>query len=74
VPCVVPGGKIKYYLPKGEWIRFGTEEVVQGEQYREEILALNDVAVFIQKGSRIVMGPDVQHTDMDMSNTTHWPA
>ena len=37
-------------------------------------LLLNDVAVFIQKGSRIVMGPDVQHTDMDMSNTTHWPA
>lgn len=26
--CVVFGGKIKYYLLKGEWICFGIEEVV----------------------------------------------
>lgn len=74
VPCVVPGGKLKYYLPKGEWVRFGSEEVVSGGVYREETLALNDIAVFAKKGSRIELGPDVQHTDMDMSNVTLWPA
>jgi alpha-D-xyloside xylohydrolase len=74
VPCVVPGGKLKYYLPKGEWVRFASEEVVSGGVYREETLALNDIAVFAKKGSRIELGPDVQHTDMDMSNVTLWPA
>lgn len=74
VPCVVPGGKIKYYLPEGEWVRLGSEETVTGGQYKEETLALDEVAVFIQKGKQIVMGPDVQHTDMDMTNTHFWPA
>jgi len=74
VPCVVPGGKIKYYLPEGEWVRLGTDETVGGGQYKEESLALDEVAVFIRKGKQIVMGPDVQHTDMDMTNTHFWPA
>ena len=74
VPCVVPGGKIKYYLPEGEWVRLGTDETVGGGQYKEESLALDEVAVFIRKGTQIVMGPDVQHTDMDMTNTHFWPA
>lgn len=74
VPCVVPGGKIKYYLPKGEWVRLGTNEVLTGGDYKEAILALNEMAVFIPKGKHITFGPEVQHTDMDMSDTTVWPA
>ena len=74
VPCVVPGGKIKYYLPKGDWVRLGTDEVVTGGDYKEAILALNEMAVFIPKGKHITLGPEVQHTDMDMSDTTMWPA
>jgi alpha-D-xyloside xylohydrolase len=74
VPCVVPGGKVKYYLPKGEWVRLGTNEVLSGGQYKEEILALNEMAVFVPKGKQLALGPEVQHTDMDMSDITLWPA
>ncbi|RDV28933.1 alpha-xylosidase [Alteromonas aestuariivivens] len=74
VPCVVPGGKIKYYLPEGEWVRFGSNEIHRGGEYKEEILALDEMAVFIRKDIRIALGPEVQHTDMDMSNLAYWPA
>lgn len=74
VPCVVPGGRVKYYLPEGEWVALGSDEIVQGGAYKEDVLGLAEMAVFIRKGKQIVLGPDVQHTDMDMSALTHWPA
>ncbi|MEG3767204.1 alpha-xylosidase [Alteromonas sp. 14N.309.X.WAT.G.H12] len=73
VPCVVPGGKVKFYLPEGQWTSMHSNEEYQGQQYYEETLALEDMAVFIRKGKQIPLGPEVMHTDMDMSSLTYWP-
>ncbi|MDB2330552.1 alpha-xylosidase [Alteromonas sp.] len=77
VPCIVPGGKVKFYLPEGDWVRFAptstSSSVYEGGKYYEHTLPLNELAVFIRKGERIQLGPKVEHTEMDMSATTMWP-
>ena len=73
VPCVEPGGKVKFYLPKGEWVHFANNERYEGGQYYEQTLALNEMAVFIRKGEQIVLGPEVEHTEMDLSALDLWP-
>ncbi|MBZ2161112.1 glycoside hydrolase family 31 protein [Alteromonas stellipolaris] len=80
VPCIVPGGKVKFYLPEGDWVRFNADsasptndDTYQGAKYYEQILSLNELAVFVRKGEQVVLGPEVQHTEMDMSATTMWP-
>ena len=80
VPCIVPGGKVKFYLPEGDWVRFNAastwptdEDTYQGGKYYEQILGLNELAVFVRKGEQVVLGPEVEHTEMDMSATTMWP-
>lgn len=78
VPCFVPGGKVKYYLPHGDWVRFnisntGATSQYEGGKYYEDILSLNELAVFVRKGEQVILGPEVEHTEMDMSATTMWP-
>ncbi|MEG3757534.1 TIM-barrel domain-containing protein [Pseudoalteromonas carrageenovora] len=73
VPCVVPNGKVKFYLPQGEWVRFPDAQTYQGGKYYEETLELTQVAVFVRKGDTLMLGPDVQHTEQDMSQLTAWP-
>ncbi|MGB0948179.1 MAG: TIM-barrel domain-containing protein, partial [Pseudoalteromonas marina] len=73
VPCVVPNGKVKFYLPQGEWLSFPDRQAYQGGKYYEEILELTQMAVFVRKGDTLLLGPAVQHTEQDMSQLTAWP-
>ncbi|GEB72666.1 alpha-D-xyloside xylohydrolase [Pseudoalteromonas carrageenovora] len=73
VPCVVPNGKVKFYLPQGEWVRFPDGQAFQGGKYYEETLELTQMAVFVRKGDTLMLGPEVQHTEQDMSQLTAWP-
>jgi alpha-D-xyloside xylohydrolase len=73
VPCVVPNGKVKFYLPQGEWVRFPDGQAYQGGKYYEETLELTQMAVFVRKGDTLMLGPEVQHTEQDMSQLTAWP-
>ena len=73
VPCVVPNGKVKFYLPQGNWIRFPDKQVYEGGKYYEHTLALEEMAVFVREGDSLMLGPEVQHTEQDMSQLTAWP-
>ncbi|KPZ56149.1 Alpha-xylosidase [Pseudoalteromonas sp. P1-13-1a] len=73
VPCVVPSGKVKFYLPQGEWLSFPDGQTYEGGKYYEETLELTQMAVFVRKGDTLMLGPEVQHTEQDMSQLTAWP-
>lgn len=73
VPCVVPNGKVKFYLPQGEWLSFPDGQTYEGGKYYEETLELTQMAVFVRKGDTLMLGPEVQHTEQDMSQLTAWP-
>jgi alpha-D-xyloside xylohydrolase len=73
VPCVVPNGKVKFYLPQGEWLSFPDRQAYQGGKYYEDTLELTQMAVFVRKGDTLLLGPDIQHTEQDMSQLTAWP-
>ena len=61
-PCLEPAGRVRVYLPRGEWRRFPGGEPVTGGQVREFTLALDEIAVFARAGAVIPLGPSVQHT------------
>ena len=56
VPCLKPGGE-------GEWERFPSGQTYQGGKTYALTLGLQEMAVFVPKGKRIPLGPDVEHTD-----------
>jgi alpha-D-xyloside xylohydrolase len=61
-PCLEPAGRVRVYLPRGEWRRFPGGEPVTGGRVREFRLALDEIAVFARAGTVIPLGPDVEHT------------
>jgi alpha-D-xyloside xylohydrolase len=61
-PCLDPAGRVRVYLPGGEWRRFPGGEPVAGGQVREFRLALDEIAVFARAGAVIPLGPPVRHT------------
>ena len=61
-PCLEPAGRVRVYLPRGEWRRFPGGESVTGGQVREFRLALDEIAVFARAGAVIPLGPSMQHT------------
>ncbi|MEH6709860.1 MAG: TIM-barrel domain-containing protein [Paraglaciecola polaris] len=63
VPCLKPGGEVDFYLPEGEWERFPSGQTYQGGKTYALTLGLQEMAVFVPKGKRIPLGPDVEHTD-----------
>lgn len=63
VPCVEPGGEVEFYLPQGTWLDFNTGEAREGGQVYRQSTALDDITVFVRQGSRIPLGPDVEHTE-----------
>lgn len=73
VPCVVPGGKIKFYLPAGRWRKLDKPETLSGERYYTQTLELSDIAVFIREDDAIQAGPDIQHTEEAMLPLTTMP-
>jgi len=78
VPCLQAGGEVEFYLPQGQWQRFPSEQTFQGGKTYTLTLGLQEMAVFVPKGARIPMGPDIEHTeqlaDQQPKISHYWPA
>ena len=61
-PCYRPDGRVRVYLPPGEWRRFPTGEGFEGGRVHEVVLALDEYAAFVPAGREIPLGPAVKHT------------
>jgi alpha-D-xyloside xylohydrolase len=61
-PCLRPDGKVEFYLPKGIWMRFPSNEAFEGGQSYRLTLELSEIAVFVRNGVQIPLGPPVLHT------------
>ncbi len=77
VPCLQPGGKVEFYLPKGQWRMFEDERVFEGGQVHQLTLHLDQQAVFVKTDKRIPLGAVVEHTEQleNIENiTSYWPS
>jgi alpha-glucosidase len=54
---------IKVYLPKGDWYRFGSDELFKGKRIIKANAPLTDLPVFVKAGAIIPMQSVVQHTN-----------
>lgn len=61
-PVLEPGGKVRFYLPPGEWFDIWEENWLQGPQVIESHMSLDRIPVFGRKGHILPLGPIVQHT------------
>jgi alpha-D-xyloside xylohydrolase len=61
-PCLDPSGRVRVYLPEGEWRRFPGGEALAGGRCHELELALEESAVFARLGAEVPLGPVVPHT------------
>ena len=61
-PCLDPSGRVRVYLPEGEWRRFPDGAALEGGRCHELGLALDELAVFARRGTEIPLGPAVRHT------------
>ncbi len=61
-PVLEPGGKVRFYLPPGEWFDIWEENWLQGPQVIESHMSLDRSPVFGRKGHILPLGPIVQHT------------
>jgi alpha-D-xyloside xylohydrolase len=60
-PCLEPTGRVRVYLPRGEWRRFPGGEAFAGGRTHGLTLALDEIAVFARAGAVIPLGPAVRH-------------
>jgi alpha-D-xyloside xylohydrolase len=60
-PCLDPGGRVRVYLPEGDWVRFPQGGHFAGGRVHELCLPLAEFAAFARRGARVPLGPDVQH-------------
>jgi alpha-D-xyloside xylohydrolase len=63
-PCIETGGHVEVYIPMGDWVRFPCKTKVMGGKLVTLSLALNEMAVFVRKGNKLPLGPDIEHTDL----------
>ena len=61
-PCLDPAGRVRVYLPDGEWRRFPGGDAFQGGRTHEFVLGLDELAVFARRGTEIPLGSAVPHT------------
>jgi alpha-D-xyloside xylohydrolase len=61
-PCLEPSGRVRVYLPEGEWRRFPGGAALEGGRCHGLHLALDELAVFARRGTAIPLGPPVRHT------------
>jgi alpha-D-xyloside xylohydrolase len=61
-PCLEPSGRVRVYLPEGEWRRFPGGQPLAGGRTHELVLALDELAVFARRGAEIPLGPAARHT------------
>jgi alpha-D-xyloside xylohydrolase len=61
-PCLEPSGRVRVYLPDGDWRRFPDGAALAGGRTHELRLGLEELAVFARSGAEIPLGPALQHT------------
>lgn len=61
-PCLEPSGRVRVYLPDGDWCRFPGGEPYAGGRTHQLTLALDELAVFARRGATIPLGAALQHT------------
>ena len=61
-PIVRPGGRVRLYLPHGQWRDFGSGEIFEGGRALELGYPLERFPVFARAGAPIALGAKVQHT------------
>ncbi|TWB09712.1 alpha-D-xyloside xylohydrolase [Nitrospirillum amazonense] len=61
-PCLNAAGTVTVYLPAGQWHRFPDGAALEGGCVHTLTLALDEMAVFARAGTRIPLGPEVEHT------------
>jgi len=61
-PVVVPGGKVRFYLPKGKWFDIWNQTWLEGPGSFEWDVPLDYIPVFGREGTLLPLGPAVQHT------------
>lgn len=76
-PCTQAGGEVEFYLPEGDWVQFPGKSQLKGSRVVKLLLNLDEIAVFARKGTSILLGPEVEHTENlnDSTNKTEvWVA
>jgi len=65
VPCLEPGGKVEFYLPKGNWKMMNDSQNrhFAGGEVHQLTLTLTEIAVFALAGTQIPLGESVEHTE-----------
>lgn len=61
-PVVVPGGKVRFYLPAGRWFDLWNKTWLEGPAAFERNVPLDHIPVFGREGTVLPLGPVVQHT------------
>ena len=67
-PCIRPDGGVTAYLPAGDWVRFPTGERYTGGRIIRPTLSLDEDLVFARAGTKIPLGPEVEHTGQLAAN------
>lgn len=65
VPIFSESGDVTYYLPKGEWINFLTNQKYEGGQWYNEIYDYMNLPLMARPGSIIAVGADASKPDYD---------
>lgn len=64
-PIFSETGEVTYYLPKGEWINFLTNEKYEGGQWYNETFDYMNLPLMVRPGSIIAVGTDSSKPDYD---------
>jgi alpha-D-xyloside xylohydrolase len=62
VPVLVPGSKVRFYLPAGKWYDIWNQTWLEGPGSFEREVPLDHIPVFGRQGTILPLGPAVQHT------------
>jgi alpha-D-xyloside xylohydrolase len=61
-PVLQPGGRVRYYLPRGNWSDFWSRQPRPGGGVLEEQVALDRIPLDVRTGATLELGPPVQST------------
>lgn len=73
-PCLNPEGRVRVYLPAGEWRRFPGREPYAGGRVHHMALGLDEIAVFARAGTRIPLGGPARPLRASITSTDSWTA
>jgi alpha-D-xyloside xylohydrolase len=86
VPCFDPQGSVEFYLPEGEWLTFdlsdsSASKSLIGSKVYQQNLSLNEMAVFVRKGTQIPLNAKALNTvdipqasDGSFDVCEYWPS